>query len=189
MQFDFVSITGEEASWAHLYGANSSIKRGLLERVGGYDEERLPYLYEDLDWSYRARQHGLRVIFNRRAVVDHWRPMSVDIWRARAPMLAAAEWQFCRLHPDVPPHYQPKLAAAARQPAGGRRSALATRFVPPDLPLLGPFVWGRANLHWLQQIAPPFLEVWNRAAAGEEPPTQPDVPALLTERSANSAGS
>src|SRR5205085_3824209 len=48
LQFDFGSITGERASWAHLYGANASVKRRLLEQVGGYDEERLPYLYEDL---------------------------------------------------------------------------------------------------------------------------------------------
>ena len=44
--------------WGHLYGANVSIKRAFVERVGGFDEERLPYLYEDLDWAYRASSSG-----------------------------------------------------------------------------------------------------------------------------------
>ena len=94
VQFHFGSLEGDEASWAHLYGANSSIKRSFLERVGGYDEERLPYLYEDIDWGYRAREHGVRVLYARRAIVDHWRPMTLDVWKSRAPMLAATEWRF-----------------------------------------------------------------------------------------------
>ncbi len=76
-QFDFRTVAGERASWAHLYGANSSVKRTFIEQVGGFDEKALPYLYEDLDWAYRARAHGLRVMFNRRAAVEHWRPMTI----------------------------------------------------------------------------------------------------------------
>ena len=75
----------------------------------GYDEERLPYLYEDIDWGYRAKDHGLRVLYNRRAIVDHWRPMTLDVWKARAPMLAATEWQFTQLHPDVAPVVPPEV--------------------------------------------------------------------------------
>ncbi len=190
VQFDFRTIAGEEASWAHLYGANSSIKRALLERVGGYDEQRLPYLYEDIEWGYRAQQHGLRVKFNPRAVVDHWRPMSIEVWLARAPMLAAAEWQFCRLHPEIPPWSHPFYASAMAFPPGsGRRSAALARFVPRRTPWLGRLIWDRAGLHWRQQIAPPFLAAWDRAAAGGVSSAQPDVSALLAERSASSGGS
>src|SRR5438045_9404472 len=119
-----------EAIWAHLLGASWWIKRSFLARVGGYDEERLPYLYDDIDWGYRAREHGLRVMFNRRAIVDHYRPMTIQHWQARAPRLAVSEWRFCQLHPEVPPWFQPKFAAAMSVPTGGRRSAAITRFVP-----------------------------------------------------------
>ncbi len=71
VQFEYGSITGKEASWSHLYGANASLKKDLIECVGDFDEERLPYLYDDLDWAYRARGHGMRVLYNRRAIVDH----------------------------------------------------------------------------------------------------------------------
>jgi GT2 family glycosyltransferase len=188
VQFDFHSISGTEASWAHVYGANSSIKRGLLERVGGYDEHQLPYGYEDLDWGYRAREHGLRVILNRRAVVDHWRTMTIEHWQARAPRLALTEWQFCQLHPDVPPWFQRKFADAAARPPGGRKAAAVTRFIPRRTPWLGRMVWERADIHWRQQIAPHFLATWNAAASGNPPSLQPAASAFA-ERSASSAGS
>src|SRR5213079_2509092 len=144
VQFHFGALDGDEASWAHLYGANSSMKRAFLERVGGYDEERLPYLYEDLDWAYGAREHGLRVIYNRRAIVDHWRPMTVEVWQKRAGMLAATEWQFTRKHPDVPPHFHRMFAHAASLPPSGRRARELARYVPEWVPWLGPKVWKAA---------------------------------------------
>jgi glycosyltransferase involved in cell wall biosynthesis len=189
VQFDYGSLPGERGSWAHLYGANSSIKRAMLEFVGGYDEERLPYLYEDLDWGYRAREHGLRVIYNRRAIVDHWRPMTVEVWQKRAPMLAAAEWQFCQLHPDMNPWYYEMFSSAAAVAPGGRRSARLVRWVPLSVPWLGTRVWDRAALHWRQEIAPHFLTAWERASAGGGASVQPDVEALLSERASQPGGS
>jgi len=181
VQFDYHSLRGDEASWAHLYGANASIKRALLERVGGYDEQRLPYGYEDIDWGYRAREHGLRVLLNRRAVVDHWRPMTVEHWQARAPRLAISEWQFCQLHPDFEPWFQRMFADAARRPPGGRKAARVAGLVPRWVPGLGPLVWERAGIHWRQQIAPHFLAAWEAAKAGE-PPELPASVSALAER-------
>jgi GT2 family glycosyltransferase len=178
IQFDFDGIRGEEASWAHLYGANASIKRGLLERVGGYDEDNLPYGYEDLDWGFRARSEGLQVVFNRRAVVGHWRPMTVSDWQARAPRLAVSEWRFCQLHPEVTPWFATMFADAASVPAGGRRAAALARLIPARIPWLGPLIWARAGLYWRQQIAPPFLAAWEAACAGRAPELQPAASAL-----------
>src|SRR3954471_8649284 len=188
VQFDYASLRSDEGHWALLYGANCSIKVALLERVGGYDEERLPYLYEDIDFGYRAREHGLRVIYDRRAIVDHWRPMDLDVWKARAPMLAATEWQFCQLHPDVEPWFHTKFSDANRFPAAGTKARTLARFVPQWLPVVGPLVWDRADLQWRKEIAPIFLEAWEEASRGERS-AQPDVEALLAERSSHSGGS
>jgi glycosyltransferase involved in cell wall biosynthesis len=187
VQFNFVALKGDQGSWANLYGANSSIKRSFLERVGGYDEERFPYLYEDIDWGYRAHEHGLRVIYNRRAIVDHWRPMSVDVWKARAPMLAATEYQFCKLHPDIEPWFWRMFDEAARSGPAGKKAQRLVRWVPRWVPWLGPELWKRADMQWRQAIAPHFLEAWERAAAGEAS-VQPNVDALLAERSAGPGG-
>jgi GT2 family glycosyltransferase len=188
IQFDFRGVRNGEASWAQLYGANGSIKRTFLQRVGGYDEQRLPYLYEDLDWAYRAREHGLRVMFNRRAVVDHLKPASVENFQDRAPQLAAAEWHFSQLHPEVEPWFHVRFADVAGRDVGGSRAARAAPVVPRAAPRAGALVWERANLYWLKQIAPYFLAEWDRLASGASASIQPSAPALR-ERDASSAGS
>lgn len=187
-QFDFHNIQGHEASWAHVYGANSSIKRKFLMRVGGYDEERLPYLYEDLDWGYRAREYGLRVMLNRRAIVDHLGAMTLRQWLERAPRLAASEWMFCQLHPDISPWFHQKFSEATAAPPRDSRWATLARVVPRRTPVLGRRVWGRADLYWRQQIAPNFLAAWADLAAGGETDVQPAASAPV-ERDSNSGGS
>lgn len=186
IQFDFQSIRGTEASWAHVYTANCSVRRDFLERVGGYDAENLPYGYEDLDWGYRARQHGLRALFNRRATVIHYRKMTVEQWEARAPRLAQSEWRFCQLHPEVSPFFYDLFAEVACLPLGGGRSAALTRFVPPGAPLIGPAVWSRAGFYWRRRIAPHFLAAWKEAEAGRESARTPAAAARAERRSAPS---
>jgi GT2 family glycosyltransferase len=163
IQFDYGSIRGEDASWAHLYTANASIKREMLERVGGFDEERLPYGYEDLDWGYRAREHGLRVVYNRRAIVDHWQTMDIEMWKRRVARLARSEHTFCRLHPEVAPFFHQRFSEAVRTPPGRGLGTRLARHVPRWLPWLGPAVWRRAELHWLQELAPHFMAAWEAA--------------------------
>lgn len=167
VQFDYGSIVGDDAAWAHLYGANSSVKKVLLERVGDFDEERLPYLYEDLDWAYRASKHGLRVLYNRRALVDHVRPgMTLDFWKEKARRMAAAERQFVAKHPEMEPWFHKKFAAAARRPPLRGRAMRLAPYVPEWVPWLGPRVWRNARLAYWQELAPYFLEAWDEAASG-----------------------
>jgi glycosyltransferase involved in cell wall biosynthesis len=45
VQFDWRTIAGEGPKWWHFYTANASVARELLERVGGFDEVALPFLY------------------------------------------------------------------------------------------------------------------------------------------------
>lgn len=187
VQFDYVSLTGSEGSWAHLYTANSSIKRAMLELVGGFDEERLPYGYEDLDWGYRAREHGLRVIYNRRAVVDHWREMTIEQWQIRVARVAASEWRFCQMHPDIEPWFHRMFAEAMEYPPARRWPQIAAGFVPRWLPWLGRRIWEGAGLGWRQQLAPHFMSAWERAADGRAQSLE-SAAAALAER-ADGAGS
>ena len=110
VQFHFGALRGDEASWAHLYGANSSIKRELprARRRLRRGAAAVPLRGHRLGLS-RRRTTACGVLYNRRAIVDHWRPMTLDVWKARAPMLAATEWQFAQLHPDVAPWFHQKF--------------------------------------------------------------------------------
>lgn len=185
VQFDFPSIEGDEAGWGRFYGANVSVKREFADRVGGFDEERLPYGYEDLDWALRASRLGLKLLYARRAVVDHLRPMTLEFWKKRARRLAAAERTFVGLHPEIEPYFHRKFASALEWPPASGRGVRVARWLPRSIPWIGPRAWLSRDLYFRQALAPHFLEAWE--LAGEAPPgaTQPDV----SELEESSAGS
>jgi GT2 family glycosyltransferase len=169
IQFDYSSISGIDASWSQLYTANCSIKRAFIEKVGGFDEERLPYGYEDLDWAYRASKDGLRVMYNRRAVVDHLRTdMTLEFWKKRVRRIAASEYQFVQIHPELEPWFYNLFSQVSEMPPARGRGARLARFVPSSVPWLGPRVWKAADVAWKQALAPDFLEAWELAASGAD---------------------
>src|SRR5215208_5616420 len=182
VQFDYPNIEGVEAGWGRFYGANVSVKRAFVERVGGFDDERLPYGYEDLDFAYRASKLGLRVLYDRRAVVEHLRPMTLEFYKRRVGRIAMAERQFVRLYPEIPPYFHRMFSHAASLPEGRGRGVRLARWVPRWVPWLGPRVWTSADLAFKQALAPPFLEAWERAAT-QDGPAQPD----LSERAMESS--
>lgn len=164
VHFDFAGIDGEEAGWGRFYTANASLKRSMLERVGGFDEERLPFGYEDLDLAYRMHAHGFRLLFNPRAVGEHLHEMTLDSLRERAPRMAESERAFCAKHPEIPPYFLELFRAAASAPPAHGRLARLARFVPPGVPLLGPRVWGSVDARFKQALAPDFLRAWDATA-------------------------
>jgi glycosyltransferase involved in cell wall biosynthesis len=178
IQFDYPSIEGIEAGWGRFYGANVSVKKRLLERVGGFDEKRLPYLYDDLDFGYRASKIGLRLLYNRRAVVEHLREMDLDFYRSKMPRAAAAERAFVSIHPEIPAHFHRLFSDAAKRPLARGRGRYLLGIVPRWIPWLGPRVWRSADLYYRQALAWHFLAAW----ADEDPvhsPDRPVVPYLL----------
>jgi GT2 family glycosyltransferase len=178
IQFDYPNIEGIEAGWGRFYGANASVKALLLARVGDFDEERLPYGYEDLDWAYRASKVGFRLLYNRRAVVEHLRPMTLEFWKRRVRRIAAAERRFVRLHPEIPPWFFGIFSRAAELPPARGRGVRLLPFVPPWVPRLGPRVWASADLAFKQALAPHFLAAWEEAASAADGPAQPDLSEL-----------
>jgi GT2 family glycosyltransferase len=57
-----------EAEW--LGGACLLVRRAALDEVGGFDEDFFLFS-EELDWCYRFRQHGWKVLFFPGAEVTH----------------------------------------------------------------------------------------------------------------------
>ena len=174
-QFDYPTIDGEEAGWGRLYTSNVSLKRALLERAGGFDEENFPFLYEDLDLGYRLSELGLRLLYNPAARAQHLHHSTVEEWRSRMANTARAEHRFVTLHPGLEPWFRNRMADVMRHPpARGRTGRHLLRWVPPGTPWLGPKVWGNATLYYRQQLAPAFLQAWDEvASSGGAPPGGP----------------
>jgi O-antigen biosynthesis protein len=55
------------------YGSAAAlmVSAKLWGEVGGFDERYLPMYYEDTDLCFRAREHGLRVLYEPEAVIVH----------------------------------------------------------------------------------------------------------------------
>jgi GT2 family glycosyltransferase len=160
IQFDYARIRGIDAGWEHLYSCNVSIRRELLEKVGGFDEERFPFGYEDLDLGVRLARHGFRLMFNRAAEGHHLKTETLDSWRRKLPRIAASEWQFVATYPDRRPYFYELFRAAAAAPVARGRVARLARFIPPTVPWLGQRVWASYQMVCLQALAPDFLAAW-----------------------------
>lgn len=168
IQFDYGAIRGIDAGWGRFYSANVSVKRTLLERLGGFDERRFPYGYEDLDLAYRARPLGLRVFYDRAAAVEHLRTYDLEFFRKRVRRIAISERRFVAAHPEVEPFFFNLFSAALEgRPARGRGRALI-RWLPRSTPLVGERLWVSADLYYRQELAPDFLAAWAEAES-EEP--------------------
>jgi GT2 family glycosyltransferase len=165
IQFDYPGIEGIDAGWGRFYTANASVKRELVERAGGFEEERLPFGYEDLDLALRMSELGFRLLYNRAAEAEHLHPMDLAFWRQRVRRIAASERAFVALHPDVPPYFHAMFSDAAAARPASRLGARVARVVPRRVPLLGPLVWGSLGGTYKQALAQPFLEAWSSAGS------------------------
>jgi len=173
IQFDYENILGVDAGWQRFYTANVSIKRELADAVGGFDEVRLPFGYEDLDLAKRMHdEHGFRLLFNRAAVGEHLHEITLDGWRANAERNARGELAFIAKHPEAPAYFRDLfLAAEKRPPASGRGRYLAWVVRRPG-GWLGDRVWKSADIWFRQQLAPDFLAAWDAYAGDAAAPSE-----------------
>lgn len=180
IQFDYRRLTaGAEAPWWHFYTANASVKRELLERVGGFDAERFPFGYEDLDLGARMAAHGFRLRYVPTALADHVHRQTLADWNLRMAQIAPAERAFCVRHPAATPYFRDLFEAATRHPRARGRGALLAAVIPRRTPWLGPRVWASFDMRNRQALAGPFLAAWDAAAAADAalmPAGGPSIP-------------
>jgi GT2 family glycosyltransferase len=163
IQFDYWRIEGVEIDWTRFYSCNASVKRTLLERVGGFDEERFPYGYEDLELARRLSDYGFRLLYNRAAAAEHLKTETLDGWRRNLRRIAVSERRFTTLYPGERAYFHEQFQDAARAPRAHGRSARLVRVVPPKLPLLGRLVWHSYDMVCRQRLADEFLAEWEAA--------------------------
>jgi GT2 family glycosyltransferase len=168
-QFDYPAIQGDQATWAHFYTANISLPRALIAEVGGFDEQRFPFLYEDLDLGYRLDKRGFSLLYNRAAMAEHLHPTTIDEWRRRMAATATAERRWVSHRPGMPAYFHDRFAHAASLPPARGRGRRLLKHVGRRTPIIGHRAWTSADVYYRQQLAPAFLEQWERdgRAAGD----------------------
>ena len=166
IQFNYPSINGTEAGPGHLYTANVSLKRAALEQVGGFDAERFPFLYEDIDLGVRLFEDGFRLVYDADARAEHLHKPDLERWRARMTIQAAAERAWIERYPEESPYFHDRFASAVAM--GERRGRLGRALLPrvkPDT-RLGRRAWESADVYFRQQLGRPFLAAWDQAGSG-----------------------
>jgi GT2 family glycosyltransferase len=163
IQFDYFRIEGVELDWTRFYSCNASLKRALLERVGGFDEQRFPYGYEDLELARRLSAYGFRLLYNRAAAAEHLKTETLEGWRRNLRRIAVSERRFTTLYPEERPYFYDHFRSAAIAPRAQGRTARLVRVVPPRTPVLGKVVWDSYDMVCRQQLADEFLAEWEAA--------------------------
>ncbi|RCW80155.1 glycosyltransferase family 2 protein [Phyllobacterium bourgognense] len=96
---DYDEATGD-TSWAST--ASAMVHRDTFERLSGFDADTFFLYCDDVDFSWRVREFGLRVIFQPSAVVFHdkrlssegaWQTTSTErYYSAEAALLLTHKW-------------------------------------------------------------------------------------------------
>jgi GT2 family glycosyltransferase len=162
IQFSYPTIRDGEAGPGHFYSSNVSLKRAALDDVGGFDDERFPFLYEDIDLGERLFKRGFRLLYDPKAIGEHLHRPDLERWKARMEVQARAEREWVRLHPGETPYFHHRFAAALEAPASSGRGRWLLRWVRRTTPVIGERVYRRADLYFRQQLAPSFLAAWER---------------------------
>ncbi|UTI62690.1 glycosyltransferase [Paraconexibacter antarcticus] len=161
-QFDYAHMEAGDAGWGRLYTSNVSFKRGLLEAVGGFDED-FTFGYEDLEIGRRMHDRGLRLMYDPQIRAEHLHPTTLADWERRMAAAAPAERMMVAKHPDVKPYFHDALRGWRGQASSARMAALAER-IPAAVPVVGPRVHAAARAHWKVTLADAFFAGWERGA-------------------------
>jgi GT2 family glycosyltransferase len=169
----------QDAGWARFYSSNVSLKRELFLSVGGFDES-FAFDYEDLDLAWRLGGRAMRLVYEPGAVVEHRHVYDWAAVRGRYRSRAAAERLMAAKHDWFEPWFKKQIEAATAEPSASRLWALTVDWVPHKPTRMRAAVERRANRHYLQRLAPAFLEAWQEGLEATKPPsvakTSPQAP-------------
>ena len=157
-----------EAGFSRFYSSNVSLKRELFEVAGGFDPDFV-FDYEDLDFGWRLGEHGMRLMYEPAALVEHLHPYDWAALERRYESRAGAERLMKAKHDWFWPWFHGHIEAAMREPPASRLWTLVVDWVPRRPARISRAVERRADRHYLQRLGPSFMAAWTRA---EEPVRQ-----------------
>jgi glycosyltransferase involved in cell wall biosynthesis len=165
-QFDYHTITGDEAGWGRLYSSNVSLKRALYLKVGGFDEEFL-FGYEDIELGLRMHHAGLRLLYEPRARVSHVHRYDLPAIERRFRLVGGGEYLMVRKHPDFAPFFLQRFLSR-RRVAPFSPWPWVVDYVPSRLRGLRRAAEMRADAWYSKRLVAPFVAGWLAAEELDE---------------------
>lgn len=112
----------ENAGRDHFFTGNLSAKVAFIRSVGGFDESQYP-AHEDIDLGCRLQDHGMRLVYDPDAVVDHYHPMDLPMAIERLLEIGRSAALLAERHPDRP---RPRRPGIRHRVKAGALTGLAT---------------------------------------------------------------
>ena len=116
--FGFSRIdTPDDAGGENFFSLNVSAKTRFVRDAGSFDERFDSAAHEDIDLGVRLEARGMRLVYDREAVVEHHHPLDLPATLARMQTSGRALARFKVRHPERPvprrPDARHRLKAAA----------------------------------------------------------------------------
>jgi GT2 family glycosyltransferase len=92
--------TRKRLSWLYFLTGNASVPKADLDAVGGFDESFTGYGHEDLELGYRLQAHGLKIVYEPKAVNYHLQDVGFEDQKAKMELAGRSTVRFYRKHPD-----------------------------------------------------------------------------------------
>lgn len=112
----------EDAGGQHFFSGNVSAKTEALREVGGFDDGFTSAAHEDIDLGLRLEARGMRLAYDRDAVVEHHHPTDLPGTIVRMRDVGWSNARFAERHPHRPP---PRRPGARHRVKAGALTALA----------------------------------------------------------------
>ena len=94
---------GDILDYTYFWGGRSSCKRSFLIEHGVFNQV-FRFGCEDIELGYRLSKHGLKVVYNKKAVSKMIRPISFDDFCDRLIKQGRSQYVFSNLHDDPEVH-------------------------------------------------------------------------------------
>ena len=110
--FNYPGIrNGDILDYTHFWGGRSSCKRSFLIEYGVFNPV-FRFGCEDIELGYRLSRHGLKVVYNSRAVSMMARPVAFDDFCQRLIKQGRSQYVFSTLHADPDVHKWAEVVGA-----------------------------------------------------------------------------
>jgi glycosyltransferase involved in cell wall biosynthesis len=102
LQFGYSIIPDpDDVPFNFFYTSNVSVSKELFARLGGFDTDFPAAAWEDVEFAWRGRRLGMRMVYEPEARTAHDHPTSVGTFLRRQRVAGRAAAIFAAKHPEL----------------------------------------------------------------------------------------
>ena len=102
LQFGYSIIPDpDDVPFNFFYTSNVSVSKKLFGELGGFDTDFPSAAWEDVEFAWRGRKLGMRMVYEPSARTAHDHPTTVDTFLRRQEKAGEAGAIFARKHPEL----------------------------------------------------------------------------------------